>query len=202
MPVGRLVEPPKSLSLGCRSVGESKWPFWTRSVVEVEQKEWIVDHYDWLLNSMSELKSVRPVVLPSEEFFSRPPALGHQKALHIFEEVKLLMGMSEWPCRLQPQEDPSVGEVLYVANAPQDPLGTFSVEEISNDNVIITYNPKSLANPHSLIATFAHELSHYLLASCPEPRPYEGTDEECLTDLLAIVCGFGVFLANSSFNFQ
>src|SRR5205085_12416082 len=49
-----------------------------------------------------------------------------------------------------------------------------------------------LAHPGRLIATFAHELAHYLLATAPTSPPCEDDEHEFLTDLTAAYLGFGV----------
>jgi hypothetical protein len=67
--------------------------------------------------------------------------------------------------------------------------------------VQITYVPALLANPERLIATFAHELAHYLLATAPSAPPCADDEHEFLTDLTATYLGFGVFMANSVLDF-
>jgi hypothetical protein len=51
-----------------------------------------------------------------------------------------------------------------------------------------------------LIAVFAHELAHYLLATAGEWPVCADDEKECLTDLAAVFMGFGVFLANARFS--
>jgi len=117
------------------------------------------------------------------------------------------MGLDEWPCRLEMQEDdinPVVGETLIVQGTDQSPLGTFGVDTNAtalDDQIVITYNPTCLDDTSSLISTLVHELCHYVLLSNPEKR-LDTDDEEYLTDLFAIASGFGLFIANSKFNFQ
>jgi hypothetical protein len=59
-----------------------------------------------------------------------------------------------------------------------------------------------VARPHSLVATFAHELSHYLLHSAGTQPPGGRELNEHATDLGAVFMGFGTFLANSAKNFS
>ncbi len=66
----------------------------------------------------------------------------------------------------------------------------------------ICYDLSLLDNPNNLIATFAHELSHALHNRCREPVDIEPELYELFTDLTAIYLGYGVFLANSRFDFQ
>ncbi len=87
----------------------------------------------------------------------------------------------------------------YVENIEPNPAGTF---EIHDDNdIVITYNPKLLNHPTQLVSTFAHELSHYLTTNCPEAPPGGWDNWEFATDITATFLGFGIFMANSAFNF-
>lgn len=174
------------------------------NIVDQEQVDWIIEQSAWLDINVGFPNEPVPLITPTEQFFSRPPSDGHARALHVFEEVKALMGLQKWPCVLEAQEDeidPRVGDLMLVQNAPQSPLGTFGLTDESEAQIVITYSPGSVENIHTLIATFAHELSHYVLAGCEKPRTCPADLEEHLTDLLAIKSGFGLFLANTSFNF-
>jgi hypothetical protein len=65
---------------------------------------------------------------------------------------------------------------------------------------IICVNPALAATPVALVATLAHELCHELLiGSGLIEASHEA--QESLTDLLAVLIGFGVFLANASLEF-
>ena len=111
--------------------------------------------------------------------------------------------MDEWPCKLKAQEDDietRVAPTLSIQNAPQNPNGTFELSE--SDKIVITYNPALVHSPTQLVATLAHELGHYLTATSPEPPPGGWENWEFATDITATFLGFGVFMANSAFNFQ
>lgn len=177
--------------------------FGPKNVVGKDQEDWICEQYLWLIENIGFPNEPVPLITPTATFFNDLPENGHERARHIFSEVKRHMGLNEWPCELVAQEEdinPQVGETLIVENIPVTPLGTFSVT--SKDTVTISYNPKELSDNQSLISTFAHELSHYVLACCDKPRLGDEKDEEFLTDLFAIASGFGLFLANSEFNFR
>ncbi len=59
---------------------------------------------------------------------------------------------------------------------------------------------RQLKDPPLLVATMAHELSHYVLIGQKEFR-IKGIENEWLTDLLTIAYGFGIFIGNAKFNF-
>jgi hypothetical protein len=56
-----------------------------------------------------------------------------------------------------------VAPILAIQNGPSSPHGTFQATE--ENEVIITYNPSLASQPIQLVATFAHELAHYLTAT-------------------------------------
>ena len=95
--------------------------------------------------------------------------------------------------------DALVAPTLLVKGAPSSPAGTF---RRGDDGVVVTYNPASLHDPMSLVATFAHELAHYRTAGFDEPPPSGWDAWEPATDLTATFLGFGLFLANSRFSFS
>ena len=53
-----------------------------------------------------------------------------------------------------------------------------------------------------MVATSAHELTHYLTSTAPEPSPGSWNNWEFATDIAATFLGFGIFQANSVFNFR
>ena len=66
----------------------------------------------------------------------------------------------------------------------------------------ITYNPALSDDPTALIATFAHELGHYLMSTARSDPPGGWELHELHTDLAAVHLGFGLFLANSARSFS
>jgi hypothetical protein len=67
---------------------------------------------------------------------------------------------------------------------------------------VITYRTDMLDDPMGLVATFAHELAHYRLSTVTELPPGGREAIEPATDLASVFMGFGLFLANSAFNFD
>lgn len=137
------------------------------------------------------------------DFFPATEATGHERALHIFSCVKKLADMNDWPCALVPQAERvnrRVGEFAVLKIEKGDlPVGTFS---ISQDKATITYDPATVATPARLVATLAHELSHYKLHTLAAWLPGGREMHEFATDLMAVFLGFGLFTANQAFNFR
>jgi hypothetical protein len=115
------------------------------------------------------------------------------------------MGMGEWDCVLVQKGGTQAKLQSALSNAgvigetsTHEAAGTFS----AGDRVTITYAPKSLADPQVLVALFAHELSHYLLAATSEAPTCEASEKEPLTDLTAVFEGFGLFSCHAAFQFR
>lgn len=142
------------------------------------------------------------LVLPKPGFFPTDGEQGHALAQRIFSQVKIHCGMSGWEATLVADNNPLARPApltIDMIASKRHALGTFSA---CGNEIQISYVPALLSRPDRLIATFAHELGHYLLATAHE-RPVCADDEiECLTDLTAVFMGFGVFLANTRFNVE
>lgn len=164
-----------------------------------------VETYKWLLKYFGgkEFYEDTQLVLPTRTYFPSKVNDVQEAATVTFETVKKYAGLEDWPCKLMAQEediDPVVGETLVVQNTPGSALGSFQYK--AQDEVIITYNPEILTNPTQLVATFAHELGHYLTGTAPEPPPGGWENWEFATDIAATFLGFGVFMANTAFIFS
>ncbi|EIM03968.1 hypothetical protein UU5_00005 [Rhodanobacter sp. 115] len=174
-------------------------------LLDTELSQWQFDCFEWLLQHSTASGSSwrRPLILPTPQFFPHDGSSGHAFAEMIFNRVKMHAGMADWPCVLQYQQaDPNtiVSSQAFVQGAPASPAGTFRA--LKEGGALITYNPEQLRDPMSLVATLAHELAHYRTVGLPEPPPGGWEVWEPATDLAAVFHGFGIFLANSCFNFQ
>ncbi len=180
-------------------------PFKRKPFLSEEDLHFQIESYKWLLTHFGgdEFYNHAKLVLPTKEFFPAEVNSNEEAVITTFEQVKNYAGMSEWPCILEPQdEDPNlvVAPTVILQNVEQSPLGTFSVRE--DKEISITYNPKLASNPTQMVATFAHELSHYLTGTAPEAPPGGWENWEFATDIGAAFLGFGIFIANAAFNFQ
>lgn len=123
-------------------------------------------------------------------------------ALRIFTQVKSYCEMDGWDVELVADDNAMARDLppsLAFTGRTRYALGTFGA---SGNSVQITYVPALLHHPERLIATFAYELAHYLLATAGEAPPCADDEMECLTDLAAVFMGFGVFLANARFQHE
>lgn len=181
--------------------------FSKKSLLDQNTTQWLFDSYGWALKNFGSDIFYEDTILvtPTNEHFPDKIEDAEEMASKVFQRVKKYAGMESWDCELQAQEpdgNPVVAPTIVIKNAPRGPAGTFAVTGEEDQKIIITYNPDQVRNPVMLVATFAHELGHYLSGIAKEHPP--GGEElwEPATDLLATFMGFGLFLANSAFSFS
>jgi hypothetical protein len=166
--------------------------------LDADIEDWCLETWAWLLANLGGIKRLREMrlVLATREFFPPTEAVGHERALYVFERVKLWMGMADWSCELEafqrPEQDHRIGAYNRVRHAGSA-LGTFRIED---GTPIISYSAELADQPRILIATLSHELAHYLLATVRKPLPGGRELHELVTELTAAYTGFGLFRAN------
>jgi hypothetical protein len=179
--------------------------FKSKPLLSQSDIEFQVATFKWLLKSFGgdDFYKTTELVLPTKEYFPSKVDSLKDAASETFETVKKYAGLENWTCRLEIQEedaDPLVAPNIAIQNAPTSPHGTFQATE--ENEVVITYNPALASQPTQLVATFAHELAHYLTATSKEEPPGGWENWEFATDIAATFLGFGVFMANSAFSFS
>jgi hypothetical protein len=167
--------------------------------------DWIFDVYDWLLEETGGIVrfAERPLVLPTTDFFPLDDDLEGEELAHaLYDAAREHAGLSDCRCRLEAheEEEPLPLSAAFGAMKSRGAAGTFS-RHGARDGVI-TYAPSKLDDPAGFVATMAHELGHFLMSRFRGEPP--GGDEalEPATDICAVFMGFGVFQANSAFQFQ
>ena len=180
-------------------------PFSSKPLLSEKDEAFQIETFRWLLTYFGgeDFYNTIQLVLPTEAYFPLTVNSPEEAAKSTFKQVKHYAGLEEWPCILKKQKsDPNieVGEILLVQGTEHTPHGTFSINK--KNKIIITYNPELTSNPTQMVATFAHELAHYLTSTASEPPPGGWENWEFATDIAATFLGFGIFQANSAFNFQ
>ncbi len=184
--------------------------FRKRPLLDLVASEWILAAFGWALENFGTdfFRGHTVLVKPTDRHFPDRIGDADQLVTRIFARVQAFAGMQAWPCRLAVQQaDPTVhvAPTVLVKGTPQGPAGTFrmrAAEDGSDRHALITFNPSQVSDPEALVATFAHELAHFLAHSVEELPPGGEEFEELATDVLAIVMGFGLFTANSAFRFR
>jgi hypothetical protein len=178
--------------------------FRPRLPIDDEEYEFQLATFKWLIGQFGPVE--QPLVLPTSDYFSAAVLAGRADARAIFDEVRGLAGMAEWPCELRAGTaerpiDAGNAHLLRHEGGPP-PCGTFQVGEgPGGRHGIITYNPSMESDAVGLVATFAHELGHYLMATAKGDPPGGWDLQELHTDLIAVYLGFGLFMANNARSF-
>ena len=79
-------------------------------MIEPAVMDWQFDCFEWLLKNTGGFKVFSETVLvqPSSQFFPQYGMTGPELAEALFLQVKEYAGMSDWPCKLEAQdEDPN-----------------------------------------------------------------------------------------------
>ncbi len=180
------------------------WPWGgKRRFLEHHIEEWQLETWSYLLHHVGDARRVaEQAPLSANHAMFSAPCEDHTGAILLFEQLKEFMGITDCPAELVQRTERGGQVDTYVFLEQKGPLGSF---EQHGSRLYITYAPKLLKEPVHLAATLGHELSHYVLATIPDPPP--GADEEPLieelaTDVATCFFGLGVLHANTAFEFS
>jgi hypothetical protein len=179
--------------------------FGKSTFLEKELEAWSFETWAWLMNGLGGMKRLQrtPLVLASKDFFPPTESEGAERGRYVFDQVRRWMGIGDWACALESYErrpaNASLGG-LAMLKGPNEPSGTF---RIANGQPIISYALDLVPQPRVLIATLAHELSHYMVHSAMGRGPLPGGRDahELTTELCVAYAGFAIFGANAAFEF-
>jgi len=179
--------------------------FGKSTFVEKELEAWSLETWAWLMRTLGGMQRLNqtPLVLANKDFFPPTDTEGAARGRYIFDLVRRWMGIGDWACTLESYERrPANAELggLAMLRGPNDPSGTFRIDD---GQPIVSYALDLVDQPRVLIATLAHELSHYMIAHAWAKGPSPGGQEahELTTELCVAYAGFAVFGANAAFEF-
>jgi hypothetical protein len=171
-----------------------------------DELEWLLAGFQYLLDEFggAEAHQDTQLVNPLGDYFADSTLSGPARGEELFGEVKAIAGMQQWPTRLVARQPPKgsyqVNAQTFVQPVGTGAAGTYQLLPAGDGSWVaeIRYDVGLLADPPALVATFAHELGHYLLSTTRNSFPGGEDMHELLTDLTAVFMGLGVFLANSA----
>lgn len=181
--------------------------FWQKKndlPVTDKDKEWIESSLLSLVEMFGQEYFISlPTVTPDKEYFDRDFTGTEADVEFLLQQLTLLMNIDPWEIQLMYYSNKPTQFNGGIVATPQEKLkgGWNSSTGQYVDNGLgskeIWIETGQLNDPIALIATLAHELAHYKLLA--EYGMEE--NDELLTDLTAIVFGFGIFMGNSYFKF-
>lgn len=168
--------------------------------LDAEVADWIDAAAEWWLRELGPIGS--ELALPTADQFplATPDAL--------LEAVQRIAGLSDWS--FEPIDESGVDLDDPLANVPRPARPVAQLTPESPDDTPlphggpypIPYSREDAGDPTILIATFARGVSHYHIASATEEPPCAEDQREAFIELGAVLLGFGVLLANSTFQFS
>jgi tetratricopeptide (TPR) repeat protein len=169
----------------------------TRCPIDPGAKRWIEDRMGWLLGQFGRERLLKAeMIVSSRQFFPDRYDNSETAARALFDRTCAFMGVdraSVEPVFYQPEHRPGFARSLVRRS-----LGWGGQFQLGDERNLVRINTSFLPLPESLLAIFAHELSHQILLGsgriCAEDE-----DHEHVTDLATVFFGMGVFNANESF---
>ncbi len=164
--------------------------------VEPDVKAWVERRMSWLVGQFGRDRLLQgEVILPDEQHFPDPYDGSEAAARVLLDRVCRYMDMDPRGVALRLYSErrrmaPSVDVIL-----PDG--GTAGLYTQQGGRTTVWLEESRLADPTSVVATFAHELCHAHLLGGGRVADDEA-DHEPLTDLATIFFGMGVFTANAS----
>lgn len=161
--------------------------------------DWIDASAAWWLRELGPISA--ELALPTAEHFSVATPGG------MLESVLRIAGMSDW-C-FEPIDESGVVLDDPMPNMPRPAHAAAMLSPEQTDDTPLPhggpyplpYSREDASDATALIATFARGVSHYLLYSATEEPPCTDEQREAVVELGAVLLGFGVILANSTFRF-
>lgn len=167
--------------------------------LELAVADWLDDVAAWWLSQLG--PAAEELALPTPEHFtSRDPQ-------RVFERVREIADMLDgWAFDLVDESGAVMSDPLAFMPRPAGPATVLANEgdgELPEGGPFpVSYTRELAAQPALLIASFARDLSHYLLYTANEDLPVEEEHRQVVVEVGAVMMGFGVFLANGALTFQ
>jgi hypothetical protein len=178
--------------------------FKSKCPVTDDQRDWLEESMRWLSENfrVGTFRS-SPTVVPSDEFFLVRYNGTKESAAAILDIVAGLMDVPAETLTLETyseHDDAFLESLPYMSRHTKGTAGHFKLAQ-RDGRYVIGLEQGQLRNPLSLVATLAHELGHVILLGGQFMKPSDH-DHEFMTDLLTVYFGFGIFTANSAFQFR
>ena len=169
-----------------------------KSPVTSDDALWIENNLLWIHQRIVDITK-QPTFLPKTPYFDRHFKGNERDAEYLLERIGDMFGIDSNNIRLGFFDEQTHDFGYGVSTMKEDSDGRAGTYLFDDGRHEINIEVGQLKNTESLIATIAHEMSHYILIGMHEIGYSDDTENEYLTDLLAIAYGFGIFIGNSSF---
>ena len=173
--------------------------------VDANERRWLEEMMLWLLEEFGARALYQSkVILPTYDHFPDFYEGTQQCAQAVLDRVCQYMRVDPSQLELQIYSeglDSPESAPLFRGGTRQfqGSAGLYGTPEWSHGRPIIGVEAHQLKDPPALVATFAHEIGHFLLRDRDLPRG--GIRREMLTDLVPIFLGLGILTSSAAFRF-
>ena len=181
----------------------------TKPPLDEASIQWMFETFAWAVAHFDDgcLRTRTTLVLPTNRFFPGRAETAQDMAALVFERVVEYAGLSRWPLTLAPHGTcalPVAGKAGPSRPTVSGPFrGPASEVRIDGEaKVTINYDPALVGNPEALIANLALSLADLLVSFAPEAPPGGADNRSFAAEILAVLMGFGVMMANSAKTIQ
>jgi len=177
--------------------------FWNKNPkcpIKIEDKIWVEDNLNWLNKNVVNLIS-QQTILPTKKYFDWEFKGIEKDAEFVLKKIGEYCGVDTKKIELDFYSEEAIKLDSGTVTQKEEGTGTAGLYIQKENSFSILVEVQQLKRPNSLIATLAHELSHFVLIGQKEVH-LDGDENEWLTDLLSIAFGFGVFIGNTKFEFK
>ncbi len=180
--------------------------FKTQPLISDPSAQWIVDTFEWALEHFDAKAFFHStqLILPTNEFFPGAVASIHEKAENIFNHCRKYAGLNHWPFQLQrPEQFMAVSPPLLPIERMDRQSGELVLAEgASGEFLNLTYHPQQVMKAEDLAASFVHGMAQHLVIQSRQMPPGGPDYFTEATEILAIMMGFGLLVANSAYTFR
>ena len=161
---------------------------------------WAIEHFD-----AQYFQENTELVLLDERFFPGSFTSAHAMASGIFDSVKTHSGLQHWPFeliepeRFQPETIALQPRLTTSKRGEGKQLTAYSADY---QPLNLSYQPQQLNKPDAMAATFAHLLAQHQLFQSQLTVPGGETYTAQATEIIAVMMGFGLFIANTAYEFK
>lgn len=176
--------------------------FQSTPIISSQSREWIFGQFHQLFDRLGNQHFIddAQLILPTANFFPANVNSAEQMASVTFGQIKQYAGMADWPIDISPHLSEKPLPKLEFRHGYHGSKVMVTGDYSDNNRIEINLDITKFPKAETLVATLGQQLGSILLAY----TGIESSKQEyvAMTELLATFLGFGVMLANTSYQFR
>ena len=162
--------------------------FWSKKYkfpIDEEDQNWIVLMLRWIDEEIFELTS-KQTILPTRNFFDHKFTGIEEDGQYVLDAVGKYFDVDKSEIKRNFYSEENIELDRGLVTKKDEGKGTAGVYQQNGNDILIWINKDQLNKPVHLIATIAHEMSHYVLMELYDVTKDSEVEDEWLTDLFTI----------------